>query len=196
MTNTASILVLLFLAVTFVQSAYDKIFGWQGNIDWLKEHFANTSLLKNNVTLALTVILILELITGVLTLVGQTGCLQANGSGVVSGTGVNCGLGSGSAGTWATTTSTHSGRLINYSLNDSDIITIGSNSTTTSEFYFDPNLQLAKIPYASSTYQSFITASTTNLIINGESFNDLTGTGLAISGNSLVTSNIPNASLS
>ena len=51
MNNTASILVLLFLAVTFVQSAYDKIFGWQGNIDWLKGHFANTSLLKNNVPL-------------------------------------------------------------------------------------------------------------------------------------------------
>ncbi len=70
MTNTASILVLLFLAVTFVQSAYDKIFGWQENISWLKEHFANTSLLKNNVPIALVLILILELITGILTLVG------------------------------------------------------------------------------------------------------------------------------
>ncbi len=70
MTNTASILVLLFLAVTFVQSGYDKIFGWQGNIDWLKGHFVNTSLLKNYVPLALATILILELITGVLTLVG------------------------------------------------------------------------------------------------------------------------------
>src|SRR5690606_19009437 len=39
--------------------------------------------------------------------------------------------------------------------------------------------------YASSTYSSFGTASTTNLIINGESFNDLTGTGLALSGNTL-----------
>jgi len=70
MTNTASILVLLFLAVTFVQSGYDKIFGWQGNIAWLKGHFAKTSLLKNNVPLALGIILILELITGVLTLAG------------------------------------------------------------------------------------------------------------------------------
>lgn len=70
MTITASILVLLFLAVTFVQSAYDKVFGWQGNVEWLKGHFANTSLLKNNVPLALAIILILELATGVLTLVG------------------------------------------------------------------------------------------------------------------------------
>lgn len=70
MNNTASMLVLIFLAVTFIQSAYDKVFAWQGNVDWLKGHFANTSLLKNNVPLALGIILFLELITGVLTLVG------------------------------------------------------------------------------------------------------------------------------
>lgn len=70
MNNTASILVLVFLAVTFIQSAYDKVFGWQGNVDWLKGHFDQTSLLKNNVPLALGIILIMELITGVLSLVG------------------------------------------------------------------------------------------------------------------------------
>ena len=69
MNNPASILVLVFFAVTFIQSAYDKVFSWQGNIDWLKGHFAQT-ILKNNVPLALFIILILELITGVLTLVG------------------------------------------------------------------------------------------------------------------------------
>ncbi|MCX6173109.1 MAG: DoxX family protein [Flavobacterium sp.] len=69
MNNTASILVLIFLAVTYIQSAYDKVFSWQGNVDWLKGHFAQT-ILKNNVPLALFIILILELITGVLTLVG------------------------------------------------------------------------------------------------------------------------------
>jgi len=69
MNNTASILVLVFFAVTFIQSAYDKVFSWQGNVDWLKGHFAQT-ILKNNVPLALFIILILELITGILTLVG------------------------------------------------------------------------------------------------------------------------------
>ncbi|MEY2630707.1 MAG: hypothetical protein RLZZ469_1604 [Bacteroidota bacterium] len=69
MNNTASILVLLFLAVTFVQSAYDKVFAWKGNVEWLKSHFAQT-ILKNNVPLALFIILVLELITGVFTLVG------------------------------------------------------------------------------------------------------------------------------
>ena len=69
MNNPASILVLLFLAVTFVQSAYDKVFAWKGNVEWLKGHFAQT-ILKNNVPLALFIILVLELITGVFTLVG------------------------------------------------------------------------------------------------------------------------------
>lgn len=69
MNNTASILVLIFLAVTFVQSAHDKIFDWKGNVEWLKGHFANT-FLKNNVPLALAALLVLELITGILTLVG------------------------------------------------------------------------------------------------------------------------------
>ena len=70
MNNTASVLVLLFLAVTFIQSAYDKVFAWKDNVDWLKGHFANTSLLKNNVPVSLGIILLLELVTGVLTLVG------------------------------------------------------------------------------------------------------------------------------
>jgi uncharacterized membrane protein YphA (DoxX/SURF4 family) len=64
MNNTASILVLVFLAVTFIQSAYDKVFEWKGNVEWLKGHFANT-ILKNNVPLALGIILILELAAGV-----------------------------------------------------------------------------------------------------------------------------------
>lgn len=79
MYTTASILVLLFLTVTFIQSAYDKVFGWQGNVDWLKGHFANTSLLKNNVPAALGIILILELITGVLCLCGVVQMLVTHG---------------------------------------------------------------------------------------------------------------------
>jgi len=69
MNNTASILVLIFLAVTFIQSAHDKVFGWQSNVDWLKKHFAQT-VLKDYVPIALSMLLVLELITGILTLVG------------------------------------------------------------------------------------------------------------------------------
>jgi uncharacterized membrane protein YphA (DoxX/SURF4 family) len=69
MNNIASILILVFLAVTFLQSAYDKLFYWKDNIDWLKGHFAATPL-KNQVPLALLNVLILELISGILCVVG------------------------------------------------------------------------------------------------------------------------------
>lgn len=69
MNNIASILLLVFLAITFLQSAQDKIFHWKDNIDWLKEHFAKT-LLRNQVPLALLNVLLLELISGVLCTVG------------------------------------------------------------------------------------------------------------------------------
>jgi len=69
-------------------------------------------------------------------------------------------------------------------------------ASTTGLLDYDPTRQLFTTKYSSSTeYASFKTASTTNLIVNGENFNNLTGTGLDISGNALVTSNIPNASL-
>ena len=70
MTNiTASILILVFLAITFIQSAYDKSFHWNDNVSWLKGHFAN-SILKNLVPQALAIILVLELVAGVLSLIG------------------------------------------------------------------------------------------------------------------------------
>lgn len=73
---------------------------------------------------------------------GNDGCVTLT-SGLLTSTGSACGTGSGGGGsgggTWSTTTSTHSGRLINYPNNDTDIVSIGSNSTTTSEFWFDPN---------------------------------------------------------
>ena len=69
MNNVASILVLAFLAITFLQSGYDKLFHWKDNVSWLTGHFTNT-VLKNVVPLALFHVLILELISGVLCVVG------------------------------------------------------------------------------------------------------------------------------
>jgi hypothetical protein len=91
-------------------------------------------------------------------------------------------------GSWATTTITGSSNYFNYSLNATDVVGIGSTAgTSTSKFWFDPNLSASFLSYASSTGWSSIYASTTNLVVNGESFNDLTGDGLVISGNSLTT---------
>ena len=72
MSNIASILVLVLLAVTFIQSGYDKAIYWNDNLTWLKSHFEKTRL-KNHVPLALFHILILELISGILAVVG---CIQ------------------------------------------------------------------------------------------------------------------------
>ncbi len=60
-----TLLLLSFLAITFLQSGYDKIVDWNGNVSWLKEHFSNT-LLKNKVPAALLTVLALEIAAGVL----------------------------------------------------------------------------------------------------------------------------------
>jgi uncharacterized membrane protein YphA (DoxX/SURF4 family) len=70
MNNVASILVLVFLAITFLQSGYEKMFHWKENTDWLKQHFAKT-VLKNVVPIALFHLLIVELIAGALCVIGS-----------------------------------------------------------------------------------------------------------------------------
>lgn len=67
--NSAEILILLFLAITFLQSSLDKIFDWKGNLSWLKEHFSKT-FFRNYVPHALFKILVVEFIAGVLSLTG------------------------------------------------------------------------------------------------------------------------------
>jgi uncharacterized membrane protein YphA (DoxX/SURF4 family) len=78
MNNVASILILIFLALTFIQSSYEKLFYWKENLDFLKEHFAKTRL-KNLVNLALIHLVILELISGILCVVGVIELLVSNG---------------------------------------------------------------------------------------------------------------------
>ncbi len=74
----ASTLILLFLAVTFIQSGYDKIADWKGNVSWLKSHFAET-FLKDTVPAALMTILLLEIVSGVLCVVGSIQILMNSG---------------------------------------------------------------------------------------------------------------------
>ncbi len=63
--NIASVLILLFLAVTFIQSGYDKVTDWKSNVEWLKGHFSKT-FIRDYVPQALFVILALELVSGIL----------------------------------------------------------------------------------------------------------------------------------
>ncbi|MBK5193432.1 MAG: DoxX family protein [Flavobacteriaceae bacterium] len=73
MENTHSyiteILILLFIIITFLQSGFDKIKDWKGNIGWLSGHFSKTFLARQ-VPLMVATILILEVITGILAIIG------------------------------------------------------------------------------------------------------------------------------
>ncbi|MEE9408871.1 MAG: DoxX family membrane protein [Polaribacter sp.] len=65
----AEVLILLFLIVTFLQSGADKLLDWKGNVSFIKEHFKNSPL-KNSVPLLLAIILIVEILAGILMLIG------------------------------------------------------------------------------------------------------------------------------
>lgn len=67
--NLAELLLLLFIAITFLQSGLDKSSDWSGNIGWLKEHFGQT-FLKNSVPLMVGIVLVLEVLAGILAIVG------------------------------------------------------------------------------------------------------------------------------
>ncbi|ALM49241.1 DoxX family protein [Flavobacterium psychrophilum] len=68
-THTAIIITLLFLAITFIQSGYDKISDWKGNVGWLKGHFAAAPI-KNIVPQSLFLILVLEIFAGAFSVIG------------------------------------------------------------------------------------------------------------------------------
>lgn len=68
-TQPAIIITLLFLAITFIQSGYDKVVDWKGNVGWLTGHFAQTPI-KNMVPQALFLILVLEILAGAFSVIG------------------------------------------------------------------------------------------------------------------------------
>jgi uncharacterized membrane protein YphA (DoxX/SURF4 family) len=67
-----------FLAITFVQSGLDKVFDWDGNLSWLKEHFEKSPL--SQVVPALFFILTAtELSAGVLCVFGLVQLVRGAG---------------------------------------------------------------------------------------------------------------------
>ncbi|MBT8294841.1 MAG: DoxX family protein [Gramella sp.] len=67
--NYTELLILIFILITFLQSGIDKAADWSGNTGWLKDHFSGT-FLSGMVPLMVGIILIIEVITGLLALVG------------------------------------------------------------------------------------------------------------------------------
>jgi len=64
------ILIGLFLGICMFQSGTDKILDWKGNYQWLQDHFSKT-FLKSFVMPMLLIVLILEIVSGVLCLIGS-----------------------------------------------------------------------------------------------------------------------------
>lgn len=65
LSNATEILLLVFLTITFLQSGIDKLMDWKGNLGWLTGHFSK-SIFKGTVPVLLSVILMLELLSGIL----------------------------------------------------------------------------------------------------------------------------------
>lgn len=63
------ILAAAFLAITFLQSALDKVFDYKGNLSFMKEQFSKT-FLKSMIGILLPVILLCEMITGLFCVFG------------------------------------------------------------------------------------------------------------------------------
>ncbi len=78
-THTAIIITLAFLAITFIQSGYDKIADWKGNVEWLKGHFAKTPI-KNMVPFSLFMVLIIEIAAGASSVIGAIEILVNGGT--------------------------------------------------------------------------------------------------------------------
>lgn len=76
-TNIPIFLVLIFTAITFLQSGVDKVVDWKGNIEFLKGHFKGT-FMGGMVPILLATLVILEWITGLLALAGIFTLLLSN----------------------------------------------------------------------------------------------------------------------
>ncbi|WP_159801448.1 DoxX family protein [Flavobacterium sp. MK4S-17] len=79
MTSSAIIITLLFFAITFIQSGYDKVIDWKGNLEWLKGHFSQT-FISNQVPQALFTVLVLEVLAGAFSVIGIIEILVNDGT--------------------------------------------------------------------------------------------------------------------
>jgi len=77
--NSAVLLLLLFLVITFLQSGIDKMTDWKGNLDWLKGHFSKTPF-KNIVPFMLFVVLVMEVLAGLFSGIGFVQILMSGES--------------------------------------------------------------------------------------------------------------------
>jgi hypothetical protein len=77
--RAAEIVLISFLAITFGQSSLDKVFDWNGNLDWLKSHF-DDSPLKAVVPALFFILAITELSAAVLSVLGLVQVVRGAGN--------------------------------------------------------------------------------------------------------------------
>ena len=68
----------LFLAILFLQSGFDKVVDWKGNLGWLTGHFAKSPL-KGMVPLMLGTLTLMELAAGLASAVGVVALVVTGG---------------------------------------------------------------------------------------------------------------------
>ena len=73
------VLISAFLAILFLQSGIDKVVDRRGNLEWLQGHFAKSPL-SGMVPLMVSLITLLELASGALSLVGCILIIASRGS--------------------------------------------------------------------------------------------------------------------
>jgi hypothetical protein len=76
--RAAEILLIAFLAITFGQSSLDKVFDWDGNLNWLKSHF-DDSPLKPVVPALFFILAATELSAAVLSVLGLVQVIRGAG---------------------------------------------------------------------------------------------------------------------
>ncbi len=75
--NLPALFSALLVSILFVQSGFDKVFDWKGNLGWLTGHFSKT-FLRGTVAPMLATITLMEIVTGILSAVGIVYFLLTN----------------------------------------------------------------------------------------------------------------------
>jgi hypothetical protein len=76
--RAAEIVLLCFLTITFLQSGLDKVFDWNGNLNWLKSHFEKSPL-ERLVPSLFFILTITELSAGTFCLIGLVQLIRGGG---------------------------------------------------------------------------------------------------------------------
>ncbi len=77
MEYTAQILILIYIIITFLYSAMEKIFQWKQSIDYYQSHFKNT-FMEKFIPPSLLLVIFMEVITVTLSLIGIYNLIQFN----------------------------------------------------------------------------------------------------------------------